>query len=244
MKQRYRYIMGKNCIREVLRAASQRLVEVYTSHSNDDALYDELVKAGVTVKEISKKKLTQMVESDSHQSYIAAVKERGHEDVGGYLKRFFERDKVCVVMLDSIFDPQNVGTILRASECFGVDLVIYSKNRGADITAVVSKTSVGASELVPILKVSNLADTMKRFQKEGFAAVTAEVGEKAESIYSFDFPEKTLIVMGSEGKGVQPLISKKCDHHVYIPMLGNIDSLNVSQAAAVFLNSYQRCVSE
>ena len=68
-------------------------------------------------------------------------------------------------MLDSIFDPQNLGAIIRAAECFGADLVIFSKNRGADITPVATKTSAGATELVPIIKVSNLVETMKTFQK-------------------------------------------------------------------------------
>ena len=138
-------------------------------------------------------------------------------------------------MLDSIFDPQNFGSLLRSAECFGVDGVIWSKNRGCELTPVVSKASVGASELLPLLCVSNLAETMRKFKKNGFWIVTAEIGEEAKSLDSFDFPEKTLLIMGSEGKGVQKLLSKEADSKVYLPMYGQIDSLNVSQAASVLL---------
>ena len=233
--------MGRNCITEVLKSSPKRLVEVYTSQKpHGDLLYTELKKNKVAIKHVTKKELSQMVQSESHQSYIAAVKERGQPDINSFLEKSYDRDNSIVLMLDSIYDPQNLGAIIRSGECFGVDLVIYSKNRGADITPVTTKTSAGATELVPIVKVSNLTETMKRFQKEGFCAVCADAGEGSQSLYDMQFPEKTLLILGSEGKGVQPLLLKKCNLHVNIPMLGKIDSLNVSQAAAVFLNSYRQ----
>jgi len=234
------YIMGKNCIGEVLKNSPTRILEVFTSQRpGADPLYQELEKRNIPIRETSKKKLSQMVDSESHQSYVAKVRERPFIHVKDFLRD--PKDKSIVLMLDSIFDPQNFGAILRAAECFGVDLVIYSKNRGADITPVVAKASVGASELVPISRVSNLAETMKAFQNEGYFALTADVGEKSQSLYDTNFPEKTLLIVGSEGKGVQPILLKKCDLLVSIPMMGKIDSLNVSQATAVFLNSY--CMS-
>ncbi len=232
--------MGKNCIAEVLKASSERIIEVYTCQKPDDSLFKELKKNKIRVVEISKKKLTQLVASESHQSYVAAVKEQESLNVKEFLEHSKNLDQSLVLMLDTIYDPQNLGTILRAAECFGVDLAVYSKNRGADITPVASKTSAGATELVPTCKVSNLAETMKAFQQTGYWAVAADVSEKSQPLYEFVFPEKTLLIMGSEGKGIQPILSKKCDFHVFIPMLGKIDSLNVSQATAVLLNSYRK----
>jgi 23S rRNA (guanosine2251-2'-O)-methyltransferase len=233
--------MGRNCIAEVLKSSPRRLVEVYTSQKpHSDALYTELKKKKIAIKHVTKKELSQMVQSESHQAYIAAVKERGRPDMNSFLERSYDRDNSIVLMLNSIYDPQNLGAIIRAGECFGVDLVVYSKNRGADITPVTTKTSAGATELVPIVKVSNLVETMKRFQREGFWAVCADAGEGSQSLYDMKFPEKTLLILGSEGKGIQPLLLKKCDLHVNIPMLGKIDSLNLSQAADAFLNSYRQ----
>ncbi|NGX47757.1 MAG: putative TrmH family tRNA/rRNA methyltransferase [Chlamydiae bacterium] len=235
-----RFIMGKNCIAEVLKTSPDRIIEVFTCQKPGDILYDALLKNKVRLVEVSKKKLTQLVASESHQSYVAAVREREPLSVKEFLERSKNLDQSLVLMLDTIYDPQNLGTILRAAECFGVDLVIFSKNRGTDITPVTSKTSAGATELVPTCKVSNLAETMKAFQQTGYWAVAADVSEKTQPLYDFAFPEKTLLIMGSEGKGIQPILSKKCDFHVSIPMLGKIDSLNVSQATAVLLNSYRK----
>ncbi|MDN3504631.1 MAG: 23S rRNA (guanosine(2251)-2'-O)-methyltransferase RlmB [Rhabdochlamydiaceae bacterium] len=235
---KYRLIMGKNCITEVLRCSPERIVKVYSSHKGSDELINQLKSAKISIDAVSKDKLSKMVESDSHQSFVAEIKERHQPSVKDFLDN--APDKSIVLMLDSIYDPHNLGAILRAAECFGADLVIYSKNRGADITPVVSKTSCGASELVPVVKVSNLADTMSMFQKSDFWSVAADVGKGAQSLDQFSFPEKTLLIMGSEGKGVQPLLLKKCDAKVYIPMKGKIDSLNVSQATAVLLNSFNR----
>lgn len=237
-------IMGKNCIREVLKATPGRILEVYTCQKlGHDPLYQELLDCGIKVFEVPKTKLSQLVESESHQSYVASVKVKPFIEVKAFLKKAQELDTSLVVMLDSIYDPQNLGAIIRACECFDVDLVLFSKNRGADITPVTSKTSAGATELVSIAKISNLAETMHSFQKEGYKAICADVSERSESLYDFTFPEKTLLILGSEGDGIQPLIKKKADYHVSIPMLGKIDSLNVSQAAAVLLNSYRNSLA-
>lgn len=231
----FRLIMGRNCITEVLKAAPERLVEVYTYQT--DELYHQLKACKIPIKKRSKKELSEMVSSDSHQSYVAAIKETNRPVIKEFLNA--PREKSLVLMLDSIFDPQNFGTLLRAAECFGVDLVIYSKNRGTDITPVVSKTSVGASELAPISKVSNLAETARTFQKAGYWVLAAAIGEKAQNLYDVQFPEKTLLIVGSEGAGIQPLLLKLCDVLITIPMCGQIDSLNVSQATAILLNAYR-----
>ncbi len=223
--------MGKNTIRELLRSSPERIIEVYAT--KNDPLIQEIESAGIPVKLKSKQELSSLVQTESHQNLIASVKERPQHN----LKDFF--GKSLVVMLDSIYDPQNMGTIMRAAECFGADLLVYSQNRGSDITPVVTKASSGASELLPIIKVANLAEIAKKFQKNDFWVVTAEAGQEAQSLHDFEFPDKTLLILGSEGKGVQKLLSKNADFHVYIPMLGKIDSLNVSQATAVLLSKYR-----
>ena len=241
MSSRTYYIMGRNSIRELLRTSPERILEVYSCQGLEkDTLHAELSKLKIPIREVGKSRLMELVNSESHQSYVAVVKEKPPIDLKQFLKEAEQKKYGLVVMLDSIYDPQNMGAILRSAECFGADLVVYSKNRGTDITPVVSKTSSGATELVSICKVSNLAETVKQFKEAGFWVVSAEGGSKSVSINTFEFPEKTLLILGSEGEGVQPLLSKNSDFHVYIPMLGQIDSLNVSQASAVFLSHYRR----
>lgn len=219
-----RIIMGKHAIEEVQKRDPQRIHRIYSHQKNHPF--------PVTV--VPKQKLSSLAGSESHQGLVAEVKEREFLTPKEFLKTAPE--KSLILMVDSIQDPQNFGTILRAAECFGADAVIYSKNRNVGLTPVVSKASVGASEVVPLMPVSNLADTLKKFQEGGYFSVAAEVKEGAHSLSTFEFPNQTLLIMGAEGSGIQPLLSKNSDFHVMIPMQGAIDSLNVSQATAVFLS--------
>ena len=234
--------MGKNCIKEVLKSFPDRLIEVYTTQQDhSDSLYSALQENNIPIRSVTKKELFNLVHSESHQSYVAAVKELPSLGIKEFLDSSSAAPKSSIVlMLDSIYDPQNLGAILRSAECFGVDAVIYSKNRGTDITPVVSKTSSGATEYVPIIKVSNLAESLKPFKEEGYWVVCSAVGEGSQSIYDFQFPEKSILILGSEGEGVQKILSRNSDFFVTIPMHGHIDSLNVSQATAVFLSHYRK----
>ncbi len=181
-----------------------------------------------------------MVNSESHQGIVALVKEKQGVGLSEYLDQAFEKDADLILVLDSINDPQNLGTLLRSAECFGVGAVVWSKNRGVGITPVVSKTSVGASELMMTIQVSNLVEAVKKCKKDGYEVVTAEVGKEACSLEDFSFPKKTVLIMGSEGEGVRHLLSQQADHRVFVPMQGAIDSLNVSQATSVFLYHWRR----
>ncbi len=224
---------------ELLDHAPHRIISVITCHSKDDELIKKLLLLKKPVHEVNRKKLDDLSNSTSHQGYVVETLKRAQVNVQDIIDNAKKRS--IVVILDSIFDPQNVGSIIRACECFGADALVYSKNKGCRITPTVTKTSVGGTEILPLIEVSNLASTIEKFQKGGYWAVTAQIGKTASSLYKFDFPEKTLLILGSEGEGIQQLLSKKADFHVYIPMLGRIDSLNVSQAAAVFLNQFRYC---
>lgn len=238
MSNNKKFIIGKNCLEELIEYAPERIVSAFTTHRLDDKLIKKLLLLKVPVKEKGRKKLDDLVNSTSHQGYVAEVIEKAPVFIEDIIKASESKKNSLVVILDSIFDPQNVGAILRSAECFGVDCVIISKNKGCKITPTVTKTSVGATEIVPIAEVSNLTTTIEKFQKAGYWAISAEISAKAVSLNTFEYPEKTILVLGSEGKGVQKIISKKADFHVFIPMLGRIDSLNVSQAAAVFMQNY------
>ncbi|NDE63831.1 MAG: 23S rRNA (guanosine(2251)-2'-O)-methyltransferase RlmB [Chlamydiae bacterium] len=226
-----RKIMGKNTVEEVATYQSKRVVSIITCSKE---LLNDYQRKGFKVKLADKLEMNKLVNSDSHQGIIAEVndEEISFRDAVQLLK---EKKRSVVVLLDSIQDPQNMGAIMRACECFGVDLIMHTKNRGSPITATVSKVSMGGSEIVPRCTVSNGVDAIKKLQSEGYWIASLELSDRAESIYSFDFPDKICFVFGSEGEGVKTLLSKTSDFHLIIPMLGKIDSLNVSQASAVVL---------
>lgn len=237
---RGRYIIGRNCIQEVLKYSPERIIKVFTSKEESDPFLKEIAERGIPIEVVDKNSLTNMVESDSHQSFVAMVKERQQPSLKEYLESKEGEERDLVLVLDSITDPQNLGSILRAAECFNVGAVMWSSNRGVDVTPSVTKASVGASELIQIIRVANLVEAAKRFQEEGYWVVTAEVGVESQSLYEFSFPDKTVLILGSEGQGVRPLLNRSADFKLHIPMLGRIDSLNVSQATSVFLSHWNR----
>lgn len=244
------FIMGRNCIEEVLRRAPHRFIEVLLAESRDDGagqggkrrstLREDLLRADVPVREVSRRELDSLVNSDSHQGVIARVHPRTFLEFDDLLEMVSANQFVTILALDGVVDPQNVGAILRACECLGVDAVIWSKNRGAPLGPVVSKVSVGASEIVPLCPVSNLHQALERLKEVGAWMVGAMVSPDAHALDSFEYPEKTVLVMGAEGEGIHQLIEKSLDFRVYISMSGDIDSLNVSQATSVMLHELSK----
>jgi 23S rRNA (guanosine2251-2'-O)-methyltransferase len=231
-------IMGMHAICEVLRHAHNRLIGVYTSVSSSakqrkNDLLAECEDRNIPVHHCSLEALTKMVGSDSHQSFVAHIKSRTFLDVATFIQ---ERDQGFVLMVDQIFDPQNFGSLLRSAECFGVDGVVWSKNRGCDLTPMVAKASCGASELLPLLRISNLGNAVDQFKEANYEIIAALAEEGAESLREVLYGPRTVLIVGSEGEGIQPLLRKKADRSVFIPMTGVIESLNVAQAASIFLS--------
>lgn len=138
-----------------------------------------------------------------------------------------------LVLLDGIEDPQNLGAIIRAADGAGVDGIILPKRRAVGLTEAVSSVSAGAVEYVKVARVKNLARTMDDLKEHGVWLVGAE-GGREEYWYEFDYNLPVGLVLGSEGKGLRPLIRKKCDKILSIPLLGQITSLNVASAASIF----------
>lgn len=233
-------IMGIHAIREVLLHAPKRLIRVFTEKARKAGRKSELVdlceQKGIPVSLVSFETLTHMVGSDSHQSFIAHIRGREFYSVKEFLKKTENEKQALVLMLDQIFDPQNFGALLRSAECFGVSGVAWSKNRGCDLTPVAAKASCGASELISLIRTANLAEAVSQFQARGFEAVVAVLDPKSENALQSQFAPKTLLIVGSEGEGIQPLIRKRSDRSIFIPMKGKLESLNVSQATAILLS--------
>ncbi len=149
--------------------------------------------------------------------------------------------KSSVLVLDKVTDPHNVGAIIRSCDQFGASLVVLPEHNSAnDIEGneVIGRTSAGASAWVPVAIVNNLVRAVEELKEAGFWIYGADAG--GQTLGTIDFPEKTCIIMGSEGSGISQLLEKKCDSIVSIPTCGKIDSLNVSVAAGVLLYELYR----
>ena len=245
-----RYVTGRHVLEELLEHAPERIekaliVESATAHGKGDGarrrdLIKKLQDLRKPIQFFSPSELDSMVGTTSHQGFAAVVRERHFQDLTEFIDEQSDKKNSIVLLLDGITDPHNLGTVLRAAECFGVDAVIWSKNRGVDLTPVVSKASVGASELVPIIRVSNLADAARKLKAADYWVASAVIHENARSLNDFDAPDRVALIVGSEGEGIGRLIVEASDYMVYIPLEGAIQSLNVSQAATVFLYELRR----
>ena len=140
-----------------------------------------------------------------------------------------------ILALDEINDPHNLGSIFRAAEASGADGIILTARRSAQITAAVRKVSAGASELLATSSVTNLARALSQLKENGFWVVGTALESRAVDLYKADLPFPVVLVLGSEGEGLRKLTKELCDVLVQIPMEGQIQSLNVGQAAAVVL---------
>lgn len=226
-------VMGVHAINELLRHAPEKILRLYTIRSKKSDLIELCEKKRIPISYVSTDQLTKMAGSDSHQSLVAHIRGRTFLDVKEFLEN--AEGPSLVLMLDQIFDPQNFGALIRSAECFGASAIAWSKNRGSDLTPVAAKASCGASELMPLIRISNLATAVDQFKEGGFEIVVALLDPSSESAYGFSYAPKTVLVVGSEGEGIQPLIRKKADRAIYLPMKGKIESLNVAQATAALL---------
>ena len=236
------FVMGIHSVRELLLHAPKALIRVYfelPKGERKSELLQLCEKQGIPTLLVSKQQLEKMTGSESHQSVVAQVQPRNFLDVKQFLRTIEDKEKSIVLMVDQVFDPQNFGSLIRTAECLGADGIVWSKNRGVDLTPTVAKAACGASELLPLIRISNLADAVEQFQKGGFEAVAALAEPSSENAYRFTFAPRTLLIVGSEGEGIQPLIRKKADRSIFIPLKGKVASLNVANAASILVALYQ-----
>jgi len=146
-------------------------------------------------------------------------------------------EKGAVVLLDRIMDPMNYGAIIRAANCFGIKNILVGLDKQAPITAAVAKASSGTLFHANVVGAVNTATALKKLQESGYKAYAADVNGKVE-LKDTDFDRRAVIIIGSEGKGIRPALLESSDVHIKIPMSGDIDSLNVSQSAAVILYEF------
>lgn len=161
-----------------------------------------------------------------------------HLDVRQFVRLLGEDDAALVLVLDEITDVQNLGAILRSADQFSVSLVILPERRSAQINPTVVKVSSGAAHYVPVARVVNLNRELEYLKEAGFWVYGAALG--GESLHETTFHKRTVLVMGSEGKGISPMTEKLCDHLITIPTGGHIDSLNVSVATGILLYEVRR----
>lgn len=230
-------IYGKNAIRESLKASNVEKLLTLDRFAND-----ELVKlarsGGVKVEFVKEGDLTRLSKTDSHQGFIASVKDFGTSSIEEIIALGKKKQYPLVLMLDGIEDPHNLGAILRSCDAFGVTGVVMKKRGEAPLNATVAKVSTGAINWVKVAQVSNLSQAIKTFKDNGYWVVSSD-GSGNQFYDEIDYCSPIVLVVGSEGFGISNLVLKNSDFIAKIPMEGHVNSLNASVATAVFISQIQ-----
>jgi len=193
-----------------------------------------LRKEGINVSYVPVEKLNRLTHNN-HQGVVANMSPIEFHDLDNLVMQVIESGKTPLfLLLDQISDVRNFGAIIRTAECTGVDGIIIQKKGGAPINGDTIKTSAGAVFKIPICKVDHIKDALFHLQASGIKVIAAT--EKTNNtVYDVSFKEPCAIIMGSEGRGINPSVIKLADDKAKLPILGEIESLNVSVACGAFL---------
>jgi 23S rRNA (guanosine2251-2'-O)-methyltransferase len=240
-------VYGVNAVLEALRAGKRQIEAVVILQSaRPDRLKTVLELArekGVPVQRVPRLDLDRTLGDARHQGVMARIAAAHYADADDLLDSLAAKvgtaDSPLVLGLDGIEDPRNMGSILRAAECTGVHGVFIAERRAVGLTGAVAKVAAGALEYVPVARVTNLVRLIEQLKERNIWVVGA-AGDAKQSYTDWDWTLPAAVFLGSEGHGLHRLVREHCDTLVRIPVVGKLDSLNVSVAAGVLLYEARR----
>lgn len=231
-------IFGINPIQQLLDNNPDRILEISVSSDKKDARIQKLLAQAqgqdIAVQRIDPKRLDKIFADQNHQGIIAKIKATALLTESALPELIKKADKPLFLILDGVQDPHNFGACLRTADAAGVTAVIIPRDNAVGITPVVRKVASGAADAIPIVQVSNLARAMRDLQELGVWIVGTD-GAAEQNLYDIDLKGSIAIVLGSEGTGMRQLTAKHCDFLAKLPLLGTVESLNVSVATGVCL---------
>lgn len=229
-------IIGRNPVIEALKSGKQLdIIYIDSDSGGSIGLICKMAKErDIVVKQVSSQKLDSMSDGKSHQGVIASGACAEYSSVEEILAKAKEKGTdPFIIICDEIEDPHNLGAIIRTAEAAGADGVIIPKRRSASLNRTVYKTSAGAASYVPVARVSNLAAAIDELKENGVWIYGTDAS--GEDYTEVDMSGPCAIVIGSEGFGMGRLTKEKCDFLLKLPMFGQVNSLNASVAAGIFM---------
>lgn len=230
------YIEGRNPVIEALKSGRE-IEKLIIAKGTKEGSINKIVamahEKNIMIQNVDRARLDSMSDTKAHQGVIAIAAAYSYKTVEDILNLAKEREEApFIIILDEIEDPHNLGAIIRTAECAGVHGIIIPKRRSVGVTPVVSKTSAGAIEYVPVAKVTNISATIEELKKENIWVYAADA-EGENYYYEKDLRGPIALVIGNEGKGISRLVKEKCDFLIKIPLKGKISSLNASVATSI-----------
>ena len=230
-------VAGRNAVMEDLKG-SRSVNKLMIANGSTEGSIKEIIavakEKGVNIQYWDRSKLDSIARGIRHQGVLAQVAPVQYAELEDILQVAKDRNEPpFIVLLDELEDPHNLGAILRTADAAGVHGVLIPKHRSCPLSATVAKTSAGAVEHVPVARVGNLVQTIKKLKQEGLWVAAADMDGK--DYYDTDLTGPLLLIIGSEGQGVGRLVKEQCDFVVRIPMVGKINSLNASVAGSILM---------
>ena len=231
------FVFGRHAVVEALQTPDRvnRVFIQEGTSSRDAAKVIELAREkGIQVQTVPKTKIEDLVGNAVHQGLVASIAAYEYADLEDVFKKAEEKgEDPFIVILDGVEDPHNLGSILRTADATGVHGIIIPKRRSASLTATVAKASTGAIEHVPVVRVTNLTQTIEQLKARGIWVFGTDMNGTDYRKWNTSGP--LAIVMGNEGKGVSRIVKESVDEMVTIPMVGHVQSLNASVASALMM---------
>ena len=233
------FLFGVNPVKERLKTSPRDILEIVVAKDRQSgavrSVEQEARGLGLPVRQLESQALDRLAGGERHQGIAAKVAAYSYCDFDGLLQALSASPGPnSILVLDSVTDPRNFGALLRTAEAVGISHVVIPKDRSVGVTPVVFKASAGAASHLRIYRVTNLRRSIASLKGQGYWVVGLSAGA-SQSLYGRIYPDKLVVIVGNEGKGIRPLIERECDFIVSIPMMGKISSLNVAVAGGVFL---------
>jgi 23S rRNA (guanosine2251-2'-O)-methyltransferase len=231
-------IYGVHAVLTAISKMPQSVSEIWFDANRSDKRMQEIQalakKHDLNQHRVSRKELDQLLPGVNHQGVIARCKIPAVLPEAELFSLLEKVHKPLLLILDGVQDPHNLGACLRSADGVGVDAVVIPKDKSVGITPVVAKVASGAINNVAVVQVTNLARTMEHLKKAGVWIVGMDDGGD-QTLYQMDLTSPLAIALGAEGSGLRRLTKEKCDFLVKLPMMGVVESLNVSVAAGICL---------
>lgn len=240
-----KFIFGFHSVVAYIKATPDRTLNLYVNSDRQDKRLQEILnlanRHNVPITECRVEKLENLVAKNSnHQGVVAEIAGYTKYTLDEYLEHSKSLNSGIILILDGITDPQNLGSIIRTADCFGVGAIIVPKDNSANYeNEVVSKVSSGAVYNLPIIVVNNISRAIEKVKEYEFWVAGTTLEKDSVGLFDFEPSQKIAWVMGNEGLGIRRLVKENCDYFVMIPQFGQTQSLNVAVATGVVL-SYTR----
>lgn len=231
------WLYGHHAVMAALANENREKIEIRLTN---ESLIDKKILKNLPVKVVSKQELDSLLPAGAiHQGMALSVKPLEPVFTDDIIRRCEAKNRSVLLMLDQVTDPHNIGAVLRSSAAFDADAVILPDANAPEETGTLAKSACGALETIPLVRVPNLVRAIQELKDAGYWVLGLD-GYATRFITDDKLPAKTVFILGSEGEGMRRLTAENCDYTIKLPMSPRMESLNVSNAAAIALYEFYR----